>query len=50
MIRDALLMLTAPVLSFTAEEAWRIVRPDEASIFCRTWVDALPRLARRRAR
>jgi isoleucyl-tRNA synthetase len=45
MIRDALLMLVAPVLSFTAEEAWRIVRPDEASIFCRTWVDALPRLA-----
>jgi isoleucyl-tRNA synthetase len=44
MIRDALLMLTAPVLSFTAEEAWRIVHPDEASIFCRTWVDALPRL------
>ncbi len=44
MIRDALLLLTAPVLSFTAEEAWRIVRPDEPSIFCRTWVDALPRL------
>jgi isoleucyl-tRNA synthetase len=43
-IRDALLLLMAPVLSFTAEEAWRIVRPDEASIFCRTWVDALPRL------
>ena len=44
MIRDALLMLTAPVLSFTAEEAWRIAHPDDASIFCRTWVDALPRL------
>jgi isoleucyl-tRNA synthetase len=44
-IRDALLLLMAPVLSFTAEEAWRIVRPDEASIFCRTWVDALPRFA-----
>ena len=44
LIRDALLMLTAPVLSFTAEEAWRIVQPGEASIFCRTWTDALPRL------
>ncbi len=37
LIRDALLLLTAPVLSFTAEEAWRIVRPGDASIFCRTW-------------
>ncbi len=44
LIRDALCMLTAPVLSFTAEEAWRIVRPGEASIFCRTWTDALPQL------
>jgi isoleucyl-tRNA synthetase len=44
LIRDALLMLTAPVLSFTAEEAWRIVQPGDASIFCRTWMDALPRL------
>jgi isoleucyl-tRNA synthetase len=43
LIRDAMLLLMAPVLSFTAEEAWRIVRPDEASIFCRTWLDALPR-------
>jgi len=34
----------APVLSFTAEEAWRSVAPGDASIFCRTWVDALPRL------
>ncbi|HET7033431.1 MAG TPA: isoleucine--tRNA ligase [Casimicrobiaceae bacterium] len=42
LIRDALLELMAPVLSFTAEEAWRIVHPDEASIFCRTWIDALP--------
>jgi isoleucyl-tRNA synthetase len=44
-IRDALLLLMAPVLSFTAEEAWRIVRSDEPSIFCRTWVDALPQVA-----
>jgi len=44
LIRDELLMLAAPVLSFTAEEAWRIVHPADASIFCRTWTDALPRL------
>jgi isoleucyl-tRNA synthetase len=44
-IHDALLLLMAPVLSFTAEEAWRIVRSDEPSIFCRTWVDALPKVA-----
>jgi isoleucyl-tRNA synthetase len=44
LIRDALLAWMAPVLSFTAEEAWRTVRPDDASIFCRTWVDALPQL------
>ena len=44
LIRDALLQLMAPVLSFTAEEAWRIVRPGDASIFCRTWVDGLPKL------
>jgi isoleucyl-tRNA synthetase len=44
LIRDALLQLMAPVLSFTAEEAWRIVQPGDASIFCRTWTDALPKL------
>ena len=42
LIRDALLELMAPVLSFTAEEAWRIVHPTEPSIFCGTWVDTLP--------
>jgi isoleucyl-tRNA synthetase len=42
LIRDALLELIAPVLSFTAEEAWRIVHPDEISIFCGTWTDTLP--------
>ena len=42
LIRDALLELMAPVLSFTAEEAWRIVHPADASIFCRTWIDTLP--------
>ena len=45
LIRDALLELMAPVLSFTAEEAWRIVHPNDVSIFCRTWVDALPKEA-----
>jgi isoleucyl-tRNA synthetase len=45
LIRDAILKLMAPVLSFTAEEAWRTVRPADASIFCHTWVDALPRIA-----
>ncbi len=44
LIRDELLLLMAPVLSFTAEEAWRIVHPEDASIFCRTWVDGLPKL------
>ncbi len=44
LIRDLLLKLMAPVLSFTAEEAWAIVHPGEASIFCRTWTDALPAL------
>ncbi len=42
LIRDALLKLAAPVLSFTAEEAWRILYPNDASIFCQVWVDALP--------
>jgi isoleucyl-tRNA synthetase len=32
----------APILSFTAEEAWRIVRPADPTIFIRTWGDALP--------
>ena len=44
LIRDALLELMAPVLSFTAEEAWRIAHPGDASIFCGTWIDALPSL------
>ena len=36
-IRDELLKLMAPILSFTAEEAWRIVRPQEATMFAVTW-------------
>jgi isoleucyl-tRNA synthetase len=44
-IRDLLLKLMAPILSFTAEEAWWIVYPGDPSVFCHTWVDALPRPA-----
>ncbi len=45
LIRDALLTWMAPVLSFTAEEAWRIAHPSDASIFCHTWRDSPPKLA-----
>jgi isoleucyl-tRNA synthetase len=45
LIRDALLKLAAPVLSFTTEEAWRILFPDDPSIFCHVWTDALPQFA-----
>ncbi len=38
-IRDLLLKTFAPVLSFTAEEAWRILAPQDATIFARTWDD-----------
>ncbi len=44
-LRDALLGLLAPILSFTTEEAWRIVHPEEPTIFVRTWGDALPAVA-----
>jgi isoleucyl-tRNA synthetase len=36
-IRDELLKLMAPVLSFTAEEAWRVLYPDDATIFAHVW-------------
>ena len=49
LIRDALLKLAAPVLSFTAEEAWRLLYPEDASIFCHVWIDALPEFADRNA-
>jgi isoleucyl-tRNA synthetase len=39
-IRDLLLLLMAPILSFTAEEAWRIVHAEDPTIFVRTWRDA----------
>ncbi len=44
-IRDVLLMLLAPVLSFTAEEAWRTVHPEDPTIFVRTWREAVPVVA-----
>src|SRR5512143_260841 len=44
-IRDTLLGLLAPILSFTSEEAWRIVHPEGPTIFVRTWGDALPAVA-----
>jgi isoleucyl-tRNA synthetase len=39
-IRDLLLKLMAPILSFTAEEAWRLVHDEDPTIFVRTWRDA----------
>ncbi len=38
-IRDLLLKAFAPVLSFTAEEAWRFVAPGDPTIFVHTWND-----------
>jgi isoleucyl-tRNA synthetase len=45
LIRDALLKMMAPVLSFTAEEAWRILYPDDATIFGHVWKGSLPQLS-----
>jgi isoleucyl-tRNA synthetase len=42
LIRDALLKLMAPILSFTAEEAWRILHPKAATIFIEQWHGTLP--------
>ncbi len=39
-IRDTLLKLLAPILSFTAEEAWRIVHPNDTTIFVHEWRSA----------
>jgi len=44
-IRDALLLLLAPVLSFTSEEAWRVVHPDDTTLFTHTWREATPSVA-----
>ena len=41
LIRDVLLRLMAPILSFTAEEAWKLVHSEDPTIFVRTWTDAL---------
>jgi isoleucyl-tRNA synthetase len=38
-ITQSLLRLMAPVLSFTAEEAWRILRPDDATVFIHTYYE-----------
>jgi isoleucyl-tRNA synthetase len=36
-VRDELLKLMAPILSFTAEEAWRVLYPGDATIFAHVW-------------
>lgn len=41
-IRDGILKLMAPILSFTCEEAWRIVHPEDITIFIRCWEDSFP--------
>ncbi|MEO8847360.1 MAG: isoleucine--tRNA ligase, partial [Casimicrobiaceae bacterium] len=38
-IRDLLLKTFAPVLSFTCEEAWQILSPQDQTIFARVWND-----------
>ena len=42
LIRDTLLKLMAPILSFTAEEAWRILHPQDATLFVHVWEGSLP--------
>jgi isoleucyl-tRNA synthetase len=37
LILDEMLKFMAPVLSFTAEEAWRITHPQDTSVFVHTW-------------
>ncbi|HUP29603.1 MAG TPA: isoleucine--tRNA ligase [Usitatibacter sp.] len=42
-VTQALLRLMAPILSFTAEEAWEVLNPGkDESIFFHTWNDVLP--------
>jgi isoleucyl-tRNA synthetase len=44
-VTQMVLRLMAPILSFTAEEAWAVVNPrDDDSIFFHTWKDVLPPL------
>ncbi|MEP7085477.1 MAG: class I tRNA ligase family protein, partial [Betaproteobacteria bacterium] len=43
LIAHTLLRLMAPVLSFTAEEAWAVLHPgSDESVFFQTWNDVLP--------
>jgi isoleucyl-tRNA synthetase len=42
LIRNALLKAMAPILCFTAEEAWQIVHPGDASIFVHLFAGSLP--------
>jgi isoleucyl-tRNA synthetase len=42
LIRDMLLKLMAPIMSFTAEEAWKVVRPSDPTIFVHVWERSLP--------
>jgi len=44
LIRDGILKFMAPILSFTAEESWRILHPHDATIFAGTWENAIPEL------
>ena len=37
LIRDEMLKFMAPILSFTAEEAWRILHPQDPTLFVHTW-------------
>ncbi len=42
-VTQMLLRLMAPILSFTAEEAWEVLHPgNDDSVFFHTWKDALP--------
>jgi isoleucyl-tRNA synthetase len=50
LVTQALLRLMAPILSFTAEEAWEVLNPapggpgqDSDSVFFHTWNDVLPK-------
>src|SRR5688572_29357828 len=43
-IRDALLKLLAPILSFTTEEAWHVLHPKDATIFVHTWPGCVPQV------
>jgi isoleucyl-tRNA synthetase len=45
LIRDALLKAMAPILCFTAEEAWRIVHHGDPSIFVHVFAGSLPEVA-----